>query len=266
MHAKTHRVVFVSFLLDMKCLTSRFPCFRPQTLNLTAVNEAVLIENLDIFRKNGFDFVIDEDGEFLLRAKDPCPFCSWEQSSGVPQSNAFHAGGKGSPPPPREGSAPPLPPPCDAHCEELQVMGFSPDFILAAPVTERAKLISLPTSKNWTFGPQDIDELIFMLSDSPGVMCRPSRVRQMFASRACRKSVRTAASSAGPVGLASPQSPVPSPALARQHCYGCGCAPYWAVRGLQSPEPRAAAVSVTSDLCLRLGCTSLKPRLLSSFR
>ncbi|XP_036752972.2 mismatch repair endonuclease PMS2 isoform X3 [Manis pentadactyla] len=91
----------------------------PQTLNLTAVNEAVLIENLEIFRKNGFDFVIDE----------------------------------------------------------------------SAPVTERAKLISLPTSKNWTFGPQDIDELIFMLSDSPGVMCRPSRVRQMFASRACRRSV-----------------------------------------------------------------------------
>ncbi|KAM9725426.1 mismatch repair endonuclease PMS2 isoform 2-T2 [Dama dama] len=91
----------------------------PQTLNLTAVNEAILIENLEIFRKNGFDFVIDEH----------------------------------------------------------------------APVTERAKLISLPTSKNWTFGPQDIDELLFMLSDSPGVMCRPSRVRQMFASRACRKSV-----------------------------------------------------------------------------
>ncbi|XP_069342674.1 mismatch repair endonuclease PMS2 isoform X3 [Eulemur rufifrons] len=102
----------------------------PQTLNLTAVNEAILIENLEIFRKNGFDFVIDES-----------------------------------------------------------VMSFSQNFILLAPVTERAKLISLPTSKNWTFGPQDIDELIFMLSDSPGVMCRPSRVRQMFASRACRKSV-----------------------------------------------------------------------------
>ncbi|XP_021527365.2 mismatch repair endonuclease PMS2 isoform X1 [Aotus nancymaae] len=91
----------------------------PQTLNLTAVNETILIENLEIFRKNGFDFIIDE----------------------------------------------------------------------SAPVTQRAKLISLPTSKNWTFGPQDIDELIFMLSDSPGVMCRPSRVKQMFASRACRKSV-----------------------------------------------------------------------------
>uniref|UniRef100_K7G4E2 Mismatch repair endonuclease PMS2 n=1 Tax=Pelodiscus sinensis TaxID=13735 RepID=K7G4E2_PELSI len=91
----------------------------PQNLDLTAVNETILIENLEIFRKNGFDFVIDED----------------------------------------------------------------------APVTQRVKLISLPTSKNWTFGPQDIEELIFMLSDCPGVMCRPSRVRQMFASRACRKSV-----------------------------------------------------------------------------
>lgn len=62
-------------------------------------------------------------------------------------------------------------------------------FCFSAPCMERVKLVSLPTSKNWTFGQQDIEELIFMLSDSPGVMCRPSRVRQMFASRACRKSV-----------------------------------------------------------------------------
>ena len=61
--------------------------------------------------------------------------------------------------------------------------------VVAAQVMERVKLVSLPTSKNWTFGPGDIEELIFMLSDCPGVMCRPSRVRQMFASRACRKSV-----------------------------------------------------------------------------
>ncbi|KAM8962169.1 mismatch repair endonuclease PMS2 [Pelodytes ibericus] len=91
----------------------------PQKLSLTAVNEAVLVDNLEIFKKNGFDFIVDEN----------------------------------------------------------------------APVTERVKLISVPTSKNWTFGQQDIEELIFMLSDSPGVMCRPSRVGQMFASRACRKSV-----------------------------------------------------------------------------
>ncbi|XP_067225079.1 mismatch repair endonuclease PMS2 [Chanodichthys erythropterus] len=91
----------------------------PQNLHLPAISETVLMENLDIFRKNGFDFLIDED----------------------------------------------------------------------AQVMERVKLVSLPTSKNWTFGPSDIEELIFMLSDSPGIMCRPSRVRQMFASRACRKSV-----------------------------------------------------------------------------
>ncbi|KAM6423910.1 mismatch repair endonuclease PMS2 [Liasis olivaceus] len=92
---------------------------RPQNLNLTAVSKSILMDNLEIFQKNGFDFVVDEN----------------------------------------------------------------------APVTQRVKLISLPTSRNWTFGPQDIEELIFMLTDSPGIMCRPSRVRQMFASRACRKSV-----------------------------------------------------------------------------
>ncbi|XP_075686367.1 mismatch repair endonuclease PMS2 [Rhinoderma darwinii] len=91
----------------------------PQKLNLTVINETVLMDNIEIFKKNGFDFIFDEN----------------------------------------------------------------------APIMERVKLISLPTSKNWTFGQQDIEELIFMLSDSPGVMCRPSRVRQMFASRACRKSV-----------------------------------------------------------------------------
>ncbi|XP_060950484.1 mismatch repair endonuclease PMS2 isoform X2 [Limanda limanda] len=91
----------------------------PQKLHLTAVSENILLENIEIFRKNGFEFLVEED----------------------------------------------------------------------AQVMERVKLLSLPTSKNWTFGPADIEELVFMLSDSPGVMCRPSRVRQMFASRACRKSI-----------------------------------------------------------------------------
>ncbi|CAJ1080726.1 LOW QUALITY PROTEIN: mismatch repair endonuclease PMS2 [Xyrichtys novacula] len=91
----------------------------PQKLYLTAVSENILMENIEIFRKNGFEFLINED----------------------------------------------------------------------AQVMERVKLVSLPTSKNWTFGPTDIEEMIFMLTDSPGIMCRPSRVRQMFASRACRKSV-----------------------------------------------------------------------------
>ena len=58
-------------------------------------------------------------------------------------------------------------------------------------------------SGNWLLGPSDIDELLFMLQDSPinqeesqsnmsqAMMARyrPSRVRAMFASRACRKAV-----------------------------------------------------------------------------
>lgn len=45
-------------------------------------------------------------------------------------------------------------------------------------------------SKNYQFGKEDIDELLFMLQeDSLNTSYRPSRVRAMFASRACRKSV-----------------------------------------------------------------------------
>lgn len=58
-------------------------------------------------------------------------------------------------------------------------------------------------SGNWLFGPSDVDELLFLLQDSPvnssaeedsiseAMMARyrPSRVRAMFASRACRKAV-----------------------------------------------------------------------------
>ncbi|XP_021348194.1 mismatch repair endonuclease PMS2-like isoform X3 [Mizuhopecten yessoensis] len=92
---------------------------QPKNLELTASNETILMDNLEIFHQNGFDFLIDEQ----------------------------------------------------------------------APPTQRVKLVSTPVSKNWNFGKEDVEEMIFMLSDSPGVMCRPSRVRQMFASRSCRKSV-----------------------------------------------------------------------------
>lgn len=69
--------------------------------------------------------------------------------------------------------------------------------------TRRVSLSSVPTSGNWLLGPSDIDELLFLLQDSPvnemedrnqlsqAMMARyrPSRVRAMFASRACRKAV-----------------------------------------------------------------------------
>ncbi|XP_028177970.1 mismatch repair endonuclease PMS2 [Ostrinia furnacalis] len=91
----------------------------PQQLELTGVNEQILMDNLDIFKKNGFTFDIDD----------------------------------------------------------------------RAPPTKRVKLLTIPMSKNWIFGKEDIEELLFMLRESSSEYCRPSRVRAMFASRACRKSV-----------------------------------------------------------------------------
>ncbi|KAF2352662.1 DNA mismatch repair protein family [Trinorchestia longiramus] len=105
--------------LQQTCILRHQPLIQPQSLQLTPANETVLIDNIDIFSANGFQFDVDE----------------------------------------------------------------------SLPFGERVKLKSVPQSRNWSFGKDDIDELIFMLSDSPGAMYRPSRVRAMFASRACRTSV-----------------------------------------------------------------------------
>ncbi|XP_026486805.2 mismatch repair endonuclease PMS2 [Vanessa tameamea] len=91
----------------------------PQQLELTGVNEQILMDNVGVFKKNGFTFKIDED----------------------------------------------------------------------APPTKRVKLLTIPMSKNWIFGKDDIEELLFILKENQSEYCRPSRVRAMFASRACRKSV-----------------------------------------------------------------------------
>lgn len=91
----------------------------PQQLELTGVNEEILMDNIDIFKKNGFTFEVNKE---------------------------------------------------------------------ALP-TKRVKLLTIPMSKNWLFGKEDIEEMLFMLREAPSEHCRPSRVRAMFASRACRKSV-----------------------------------------------------------------------------
>ena len=50
------------------------------------------------------------------------------------------------------------------------------------------KLVKIPISRNWTFGKADIEELLFMSSEnnSDKRVVRPTRIRAMFASRACR--------------------------------------------------------------------------------
>lgn len=100
------------------------PLVVPQELDITAVNELILMDNLKVFEANGFKFDVD----------------------------------------------------------------------MERPVTKRVKLIGKPFSRNWEFGKEDIDELLFMLQEGTSDAayldtCRPSRVRAMFASRACRSSV-----------------------------------------------------------------------------
>lgn len=54
----------------------------------------------------------------------------------------------------------------------------------------KAKLASLPLSKNTVFNESDLDELIYLIQESPGnESIRCSKVRTMFASRACRSSI-----------------------------------------------------------------------------
>lgn len=50
-------------MFEMTFLVILFLCIcSPQKLQLTAISESVLMENIEIFRKNGFEFLVDEDG------------------------------------------------------------------------------------------------------------------------------------------------------------------------------------------------------------
>jgi DNA mismatch repair protein PMS2 len=63
------------------------------------------------------------------------------------------------------------------------------------PVGQRAKLTSLPMSKEVTFTPTDLEELLSLLHENAPSMSgslyvpRPSKVRKLLASRACRSSI-----------------------------------------------------------------------------
>jgi DNA mismatch repair protein PMS2 len=96
---------------------------QPKTLDLTAMEEEVIMENIPALETNGFQVRIDDD----------------------------------------------------------------------SPVGSRVQLLSLPLSRETTFGLADLEELIFLLGDNPSssatTVPRPSKVRKMFAMRACRSSI-----------------------------------------------------------------------------
>ncbi|SAM08383.1 hypothetical protein [Absidia glauca] len=92
---------------------------RPQPIDLTASEELLVMDNMDIFRFNGFNIKVDE----------------------------------------------------------------------AAEPTKRISVLSQPFSKNTMLDKRDISELVCLIGEKPGEMVRCNRIRAMFASRACRKSV-----------------------------------------------------------------------------
>ena len=97
---------------------------RPHPLQLTAIEEEIVLENNDALLKNGFLVDIDTSGD--------------------------------------------------------------------SPVGQRCKLLSLPMSREVVFDITDLEELIAQLADSSSSTSnvpRPSKVRRMFAMRACRSSI-----------------------------------------------------------------------------
>ncbi|KAB5577781.1 hypothetical protein GE09DRAFT_1260600 [Coniochaeta sp. 2T2.1] len=76
----------------------------------------------------------------------------------------------------------------------LETNGFKVHVNDDKPVGERIQVLSLPLSRETTFGLQDLEELIFLLGENPSSNAttsvpRPSKVRKMFAMRACRSSI-----------------------------------------------------------------------------
>ncbi|PKS11578.1 hypothetical protein jhhlp_003343 [Lomentospora prolificans] len=78
----------------------------------------------------------------------------------------------------------------------LEANGFKVALDLSgdSPVGGRCQLLALPLSKETTFGLPDLEELISLLGETHATsdttaMPRPSKVRKMFAMRACRSSI-----------------------------------------------------------------------------
>ena len=96
----------------------------PRRLELTAVDEEIILENQGALRSNGFVVDVDQSGDYQ--------------------------------------------------------------------VGQRASLVSLPMSKETTFKPSDLEELIALLADSPtpsSTIPRPTKIRKILAMRACRSSI-----------------------------------------------------------------------------
>ncbi|KAI0263552.1 hypothetical protein BC834DRAFT_886174 [Gloeopeniophorella convolvens] len=116
-HAADEKYNFETLQVETRLEAQRL--FSPRVLELTAADELIALENMEVLQQNGFEVALDEE---LLAGR-------------------------------------------------------------------RLKLVAQPVSKNTEFGVQDLEEILHLLRDRPtGTLVRPSKVRAMFAMRACRKS------------------------------------------------------------------------------
>jgi len=75
------------------------------------------------------------------------------------------------------------------HLHIFKDNGFEVQVVQDARPTERLRLLTLPFSKHTVFGVADVHELIALLTEAPGAHARLPKLRDMFASRACRGAV-----------------------------------------------------------------------------
>ncbi|KAI9358709.1 hypothetical protein BD770DRAFT_386803 [Pilaira anomala] len=76
------------------------------------------------------------------------------------------------------------------NLEIFKANGFGVEVLSDNEPTKRIRVVSHPVSKNTVFDKKDFSELIFLINEHPGEMVRCSRIRAMFAMRACHKAVR----------------------------------------------------------------------------
>lgn len=122
-HASDEKINFERLQAETVVQNQRL--VQPKTLDLTAVEEEIVLENRAALEKNGFLVDVDDSGN--------------------------------------------------------------------EPIGRRCRLVSLPLSREVVFGIRDLEELIVLLSEMPATgtkyVPRPSKVRKMFAMRACRSSI-----------------------------------------------------------------------------
>ncbi|KAK6346896.1 hypothetical protein TWF696_006997 [Orbilia brochopaga] len=106
--------------LQAETVVQNQPLVRPKVLELSAMDELVVMDNMDVLKKNGFVVEIDDTGD----------------------------------------------------------------------VGRRCRLVSLPMSKDKVFDLKDFEELLHLIREHPSdSSVRPSKVRAMFAMRACKSSI-----------------------------------------------------------------------------